>query len=71
MCNCIEEVNASLAKLLKNTQLDIPISINVEKGIASVSYVRIATRKLDTSKREKPIGFCPFCGEEYDSQRKG
>ena len=70
MCKCIEEVNASLAKTGKNTQLDIPISISIEKGMASMSNVRIATKKLDTSKREKPIslvaGFCPFCGEEYE-----
>ena len=70
MCDCIEEVNAKFVEMGKNTQLDIPISISVEKGIASVSTVRIATRKLDTSKREKPIslvaGFCPFCGEEYE-----
>ena len=69
LCNCIEEVNKQLKEMGKNTQLDIPISLNMGKGKFNAPTVIIKTVKLDSSKRQKPISimpsFCPFCGEKY------
>ena len=70
-CNCIEEVNKNLEEKWpgKNTQLDIPISLNINKGELRAQTVIIKTKKLDNSKRQKPVtivpSFCPFCGEKY------
>ncbi len=73
MCNCIKEINQKIKETGRNTQLDIPIALN-KKGKLKANRVGIKVRKLDDSKREKPIPilptFCPFCGEPYEIDEK-
>lgn len=68
-CNCIQEIDAQLEKLSKNTVLDIPVSILPITHNLSVTRVSISTCKRDSKKRGKPVtvfaSYCPFCGEEY------
>ena len=71
MCNCIEEVNEKIKATGRNTQLDIPFVWD-KTGRVSEGRVAIKTRKLDDSKREKPLPilptYCPFCGEAYPDE---
>lgn len=63
-CDCIEKVNALLAP--KNTTL-------VQDMISATAHSFVATAKLKTSVRSKPVSmmaaYCPFCGEKYPARR--
>lgn len=65
MCDCIDMANEKLAK--RNTVLDVPVFIG--SGTVQTQGVRVATKKLDSNKKEGPVKllatFCPFCGEQY------
>ena len=73
MCKCIDLVNKKLAE--NNTQLVIPITINMETGDLNVSHrVMITTEKIDIKKRIGPTkmfaAYCPVCGKAYPKKAK-
>ena len=59
MCNCLEAVNAALAK--HNTRIMLPIMLTMVESKRTF----VGTQKIDESKRGKPMMVfatcCPFC----------
>ena len=70
MCDCIRLLSEALAS--SNTDLDIPIQINLKTGKTLPAQMLIATRKRDPKRREKaallPANFCPTCGAKYPEE---
>lgn len=66
MCGCIKRIDEHLAKF--NTKIELPLWSASGRLTPFVQTV-----KLDSSKRGKPrlmaASFCPFCGEEYLSDK--
>ena len=69
MCKCIDEVNVRLEEY--NTRLVIPLVFSIS---GSPKMVIVATEKIETKKRGKPMRlyatYCPFCGSPYPKGEK-
>lgn len=64
MCNCIEEVNATLAASGRNTKLSQAITFRPPG-----SSLMIETEVIEKKRGSRPVvafaSYCPFCGEKY------
>lgn len=60
---CFDQADAKLAD--RNTRLSYMFGIS---PTGAGTFLRIATEKVDTSKRGKPVNmaatYCPFCGKK-------
>ncbi len=63
MCDCIDQMNAELAK--KNTQLNVAFSMMTGKTLGVVIDAGAIERKRNYHRPLIIATFCPFCGERY------
>jgi hypothetical protein len=63
MCDCIDQMNAELAK--KNTQLNVVFSMTTGKTLGVAVDVGPIEKKRNYRRPLIIATFCPFCGERY------